>query len=211
MLLPVAKVSSDVHFKDQAEIFMKQSTNEEVMKVGEEAIASLYNGVPFKGLNLLRYRRFTQKVTLGTTFIQIHTLPPKSAAAKFHNLRVYLQVQQWIGQGDTLVPHAWGWYTDTERSKLLPVTTDLPPAPEHLMKVVRCQCKTGCDTKQCSCRKHGLECTPSCGECKGVSCSNAQVITDTDATEEVWASLTNKMCVFCYNKYFKIIYSVFKN
>ena len=41
--------------------------------------------------------------------IQPQILPPTSAAAKFHSLRVYYQVQQWKGIGDGLLPENWGW------------------------------------------------------------------------------------------------------
>ena len=42
-----------------------------------------------------------------------------------------------------------------------------------LLKVVWCMCKTNCDIKRCSYRKHGLECTSDYGECCGISCSNS--------------------------------------
>ncbi len=31
-----------------------------------------------------------------------------------------------------------------------------------------------CSINQCGCRKHGLECTISCGEWSGMSCTNSQ-------------------------------------
>ena len=44
-------------------------------------------------------------------------------------------------------------------------------APKALLKVVRCNCKMGCDTLRCSCRKAGLDCSTGCGECRGI-CAN---------------------------------------
>ena len=32
--------------------------------------------------------------------------------------------------------------------------------------------KTNCDSKRCNCRKHGLECSVACTECRGNTCSN---------------------------------------
>ena len=43
------------------------------------------------------------------------------------------------------------------------------PALTNLLEVVRCGCKTGCKTMPCPCRKHGLKCTDSCREYRGVS------------------------------------------
>ena len=55
----------------------------------------------------------------------------------------------------------------------LPIKTDMPPAPMELLRLFRCNCKTGCDTSRCTCRNHGLECSLACGECKGLQCSNS--------------------------------------
>ena len=63
-----------------------------------------------------------------TTFVQVHTLPPTSAAASYHSLRVYLQVQTWIGNGDSMEPLEWGW--DRTDNMLLPIKTLLQTAPE---------------------------------------------------------------------------------
>jgi hypothetical protein len=50
--------------------------------------------------------------------------------------------------------------------KMMPVKTKNPPAPEKHLSSIRCICKTNCETRRCSCRKHGLECNISCGEFK---------------------------------------------
>ena len=58
--------------------------------------------------------------------VQPQALPPASAAAKYHSLPVYYQVQQWIGTETGLLPQDWGWKESDGR--LTPVTTDLDPA-----------------------------------------------------------------------------------
>ena len=73
--------------------------------------------------------------------------------------------------GKSLDATAYGWRE--KDGKFLPVKTDLPPAPNYLLEVIHCNCKTGCSTLKCTCRRHGLECTFACGDCKGSSCSNA--------------------------------------
>ena len=35
--------------------------------------------------------------------------------------------------------------------------------------------KNPCGSKTCSCRKYGVQCVSTCGECRGTECSNAQV------------------------------------
>ena len=62
--------------------------------------------------------------------MQLHSLPPTSAAASYHIARVYLQVQQCMGKGEDLDPEEWGWLR--VRNRLEPIMTDLPPAPEAL-------------------------------------------------------------------------------
>ena len=47
----------------------------------------------------------------------------------------------------------------TKDDNLVPVMTDLPPAPDELLRVIRCNCTTDCSTARCSCRKHSLECS----------------------------------------------------
>ncbi|GFO48675.1 hypothetical protein PoB_007518000 [Plakobranchus ocellatus] len=43
---------------------------------------------------MLRYKRFWEKVTSSITTDQVRSLSPTSAPAKYHSLRVYLQVQR---------------------------------------------------------------------------------------------------------------------
>ncbi|XP_070180366.1 uncharacterized protein [Littorina saxatilis] len=143
-------------------------TPEEVIQAGEKMLILLYDGTA-ESLDDLRYKTFSTKVATASTYLQVHSLPPTSAAAKYHSLRVYHQAQEWFGS--TLDPLAWGW--KMVGSLLAPITTDLPAAPAKLLSIIRCNCKSGCDTKQCSCRKHGLDCSPACGECSGFQCSNA--------------------------------------
>ncbi|KAJ8043143.1 hypothetical protein HOLleu_10106 [Holothuria leucospilota] len=165
------KMLNDDHFKKQGEVFTRCATESEIVQAGEEALICLYGGIQGEKLDVLRARKFFSKVASSKTSVKLQALPPTSAAARYHSLRVFLQVQQWVGARDDLVPHDWGWYIADE--KLMPIKTNMPPAPEMLLKVIRCKCKTNCDTKRCTCRKHGLECSTGCGECRGTGCTNA--------------------------------------
>ena len=69
---------------------------------------AMYNGKPGETLDCLRYKCFCEKVATNNTFIHPQTLPPTSAAAKYHSLRVYLQIQEWKGCGREFQPLEWG-------------------------------------------------------------------------------------------------------
>ena len=168
------KVITDTHFQKQADIFLANSTHDEIEEAGEQALICLYNGILNEGVDTLRYKKFVHKANTGTTMVQVQTLPPTKAAAKFHSFRVYLQIQNWIGK--ELSPLSWGWRKKDLDTKLVPIQTSLPAAPERLLKVIRCCCRINCDTKRCTCRKHGLSCSTCCAECKGTDCSNAHII-----------------------------------
>ena len=64
----------------------------------------------------------------------------------------------------------------------LPLQTSLAPAPKHLLWVIRCNCKADCSTgtMRCTCKKHDIECTPACGNCRGSGCMNTLCDSDED-------------------------------
>ena len=103
--------------------------------------------------------------------------PPTPRAGYCDSLRVHLQVMTWESRREiNLDPLEWGWKLN--ENSLVPIMTDLDPAPSHLLQFVRCKCKAEnrrCSTSICSCRKHGLKCVSSCGTCRGKSCENNDV------------------------------------
>ena len=56
---------------------------------GNECWSAFYNGKNGENLDSLRYKQFCQKIATNTIHVQLQTLPPTSAAAKYHSLRVY--------------------------------------------------------------------------------------------------------------------------
>ena len=82
----------------------------------------------------------------------------------------------------------WGW--QLEGTSLKPILTDQKPAPEDLLKVIRCSCKSASKNQcgigsKCTCRVNGLLCVSACGDCRGDSCMNAEKVTivnDSDAS-----------------------------
>ena len=152
--LSLKRFISSALFRDKAEPFCKKdATVDAVIDAGEAALVYLYH-------------------------IRPQTLPPTSAAARYHNMRVYLQVQQWLVVCN-MKKTDWGWMTKDEN--VIPVMTLLPTAPDELPIVIRCNCTTDCSTARCSCRKHSLECSPTCGHCRGIGCSNS---TATDISDD---------------------------
>ena len=104
-------------------------------------------------------------------------MPPTERSAYFHGLRVHLQIMTWKMLQNDIDPEEWGWCK--KDNELVPIMTDNDVAPENLLKVIRCNCKTTsrnqCGSNLCSCRKHGLKCVSTCGNCFGESCENKEV------------------------------------
>ena len=76
-----------------------------------------------------------------------------------------------MGSEKNLNAEDWGWLRIQDR--LHARTTDQPPAHENLLKVIRCTCKQGCNSRRCSCRKFEIPCSFACSECRGVNCTNS--------------------------------------
>lgn len=149
------------------------STHEDIQAAGESFILRLYGGFGVQSLNKLRhilYNRSLGKAAISSAF-NIETLPPTSAAAKYHSYRTYHTVQQWLG--NVLPAPDWGWKTTSDGS-LAPIETDAPVAPDNILRMISCGCKTGCG-RSCGCRKKGLNCSIMCSKCNGVTCSNTYV------------------------------------
>ena len=142
-------------------------------------MAILYGGNEQHPLESLHVSKFSEKVVTGNKYIPPERLPPTSDSANFHSQRAYLQVQAWLG--NNMDPTEWGWeIINSQTPCLKPIRMKNPAAPESLLKIVRCKCAGNCETKRCSCRKHGIKCNNACGYCKGFTCANIEL----DTSEE---------------------------
>lgn len=65
-------------------------------------------------------------------------------------------------------------------SNLLPKTTSQPIAPNFVLEMIYCNCKSSCN-KLCSCVKSNINCSNLCGTCNGISFNNASP--DVDSVE----------------------------
>ena len=69
-------------------------------------------------------------------------------------------------------PQENGW--KLEDDQWVPIMTSLPPAPDAIIELVGCGCKTShCSSNRCNCRKAGLNCTDLCAcSDNDVPCAN---------------------------------------
>ena len=72
----------------------------------------LYKAPPWVSLDLLKFQYFHQTVLFSKSFVDPQVLSPTSAAAKFHSLRTYFQVQQWMSLHTNFRPEDWSWKID---------------------------------------------------------------------------------------------------
>lgn len=112
---------------------------------------------------------------MGSEKNQLASLPPTEDAAKMHSLRVYHQVQSWLG--NTPPADKWGWHRNP---KLSPIRSTLGPAPSKVLNSIFCCC-----AKSCGCRKIGLQCSEVCINCNGNSCENSRILDLEDEEHDV--------------------------
>ena len=79
----------------------------DVVTVGEKALVALFGGKPGVGLDSHRYQRYFEKLATKTCHIQPQNFPPTAAAARFHSLRVYPQVEQRKGEDAEMLTEDW--------------------------------------------------------------------------------------------------------
>ena len=127
-----------------------------------------------------RHRKYLQMCCKGK--IEPEKMAPTERAAIFHGLGVHFQIVNWKLLSDTeeefqIKAEDWGW--KVKDSTMYPIKTDQAIAPESLLKVIRCNCKSKsklqCTANLCPCRKHGLTCISSCEECHSELCDNREV------------------------------------
>ena len=110
------------------------------------------------------YLKSIKASSLKTEF-SLESLHPTSTASKHHLYRVYHTVQQ--SEGSKLPPIYFSWMA--HNNQLVPVMTEKPVAPDNLLKLNSCACKSGC-RKNCGCRKLNISCTAMCTACNRQFC-----------------------------------------
>ena len=153
------------------------------MVAGENALVSLYGEKPGEKLEGMCYQHYCEKLVTNSSQIQHQDLPLTSAAARHHSLRVYLQVKQWKGKNEGMSLEDYRWKV-TEGQVLPNRLTDLPAALESLLQMIRCNYLSDCASARCTCQKHGLDCSPVCGQCRGTECTNSPIQFDEDDSQD---------------------------
>ena len=121
--------------------------------------AYLPKGIQIDNIPELRWYLFCKHMAEGDK------LPPTLGALKQHILRAHIQARVWgqadIAQQEFMDPLENGFYKDNN-DYMQPIRTESLPAPEAIIEMVRCQCKTDCSSHRCSCRSKELSCTDLC-------------------------------------------------
>ena len=112
------------------------ATSPDVLAAGLQLLVIIYGGKPDETLNHLRYCRYMSMIASCMT-PNASRLTPTENAAKYHIYRAHCQVVFWSTLGYVrLNPEEWGW--SLVEGCFMPISTDLPPAPENLLKIIRC-------------------------------------------------------------------------
>ncbi|KAG1660829.1 Astacin-like metalloprotease toxin 1 [Nymphon striatum] len=105
----LVQIKKTVSLMEQAKVLMKKDvTEEDIVAAGERALVCMYGGRNGESINELRLRKFYDKTCSRTSAVQPQSLPPKSAATKYHSLRTYQQVQTWTGDDNHVPPEKYG-------------------------------------------------------------------------------------------------------
>lgn len=106
----------------------------------------------------LRWRLFSRKQ------LEAQKLPPTKGALHEAVCRAHFQAMVWhqAHVSNPKLPSATDYGWRAEGSKLVPITTKIPPAPAAVSNLIKCGCKnTNCRT-HCTCRSQGLNCLEMC-------------------------------------------------
>ena len=124
---------------DCSKLFSIPNQSQDVVESnGCKAMLALFNADQNDSLAYIRYNMLCKKVARAKMFVTPERLPPTASACKFHSLRTYYQVMEWMGCCEEMAPSEWGW--KVEGDKLVPMMTDKSPAPEALIQMIQCNC-----------------------------------------------------------------------
>lgn len=114
----------------------------------------------------LRWQLFAQKNKEG------QQLPPTTGTLVPHTTRAYYMALVWRYSRCPCpeIPPPTDFFWERVDGRLRPTYCTRAPAPEAILHLHKCNCKTGCSKKTCGCNKNNLTCTDMCG-C-GDTCKN---------------------------------------
>ena len=160
-----------------AEFYCRQQTVDRVVEAGTNIMIAMYakfgklSDTSLLILDKLRHKLFLsslhQKKGPVKKKVDHRRLPPTSSTAKYHSLRMYHQIQEWLF--NPLDASEYGWILNSG-GKYEPKYTDKAVAPPTLLKSVSCGCKSDCSYKQWGCKQLNF-----CGY--GDNCENQTLAT----------------------------------
>ena len=126
----------------------------------------------------------------------VDKLPPTQGAWRQHTciLLAHMQASVWEQDLvlDPIIPDKLklGWRY--EGDNLVPILSELPPAPTDVVELIRCKCgatnpesTNKCASGRCSCRAKNLPCTELCDCCADMEdCQNTDISVENDSDTE---------------------------
>ena len=138
-----------------------EDVSEDLKKSLAQFVCTAYRpkGILLSSIPELRWHLFCKYMA------ESDKLPPTLGALEQHILRARVQARAWsqaaLPQQVLLDPLKNGYGWDSEK-QLKPTTTHVPPAPDAIVEMVRCQCRGNCTSNRCSCNANSLPCTDLC-------------------------------------------------
>ena len=179
-------MENDQHLLSSAKTFLlPDQTKATIGDAGCQAMCGIFGGKCTDSLSSLRYNFFSKKVVSANSFVTPERLLPTVSSAKYHSLRVYYQVMEWVGKEKDMNPTSWGWKLND--NQFVPIMSHMT---DSLLKVVHCNItlymQTYCSALRCTCRRFELSCTAAFGQCQLESCGNPYngYIGDNDSDDE---------------------------
>ena len=148
------------------------SQHSDIEAAGRKAMLLLYGCKTLESTNALRHRMLVEKVTTVKSFVKPERLLPTDPSTKYHSFRTYFQIQIWKSTKQSIAAKEWGWYV--KNKSYYPTACNKPPAPNCVLKLIYCSCKTKYVTSRCGCKRYGMLCSAACGECQVSGCNNNQ-------------------------------------
>lgn len=173
-------IKNDVFLPNSTVFMTIDQTRDNIINAGEKIMMLIVGSKKNeKSLEEIRLRKFLHRLNQKGAFIHPKSLPPTTSAVSYHSLRVYHQVQEWLG--NTLHATDWGWKLID--ASYCPLMTDALIAPEKILTQIGCGCKSEspCGKGNCSCKKIGLDCSGAC-ECNG-DCLNKNPVVGTEDSD----------------------------
>lgn len=131
-------------------------------------VCLLYRSQIHTKVNELRWFLYSNRGAEG------EDLPPTYGSLDLHIRRAHYVSMIWKKANENHpclpAPDEFGWKFNDGSNHFSAVRCLNPPAPEAILQLIKCGCKSGCEGR-CSCRKNSIPCTEICG-CWVFSCNN---------------------------------------